>query len=38
MSVDNALDHDYDRVFTGVSEPGRNAKIAVTYRFGGAPG
>ena len=28
--VDNVLDHDYDRVFAGVSEPGRNFKIALS--------
>ena len=33
--VDNILDHDYERVFAGVSEPGRNVKIAVTYQLGG---
>ena len=32
--VDNVLDHDYDRVFAGVSEPGRNARIAFTYTKG----
>lgn len=32
--VDNILDHDYDRVFEGVSEPGRNFKIAVSWQFG----
>lgn len=32
--VDNVLDHDYDRVFEGVSEPGRNFKIALSWQFG----
>lgn len=32
--VDNLLDHDYDRVFEGVSEPGRNFKIALSWQFG----
>ncbi|MBY9067211.1 TonB-dependent hemoglobin/transferrin/lactoferrin family receptor [Hyphomonas sp. WL0036] len=32
--VDNVLDHDYDRVFAGVSEPGRNFKIALSWQFG----
>lgn len=32
--VDNVFDHDYDRVFEGVSEPGRNFKIAVSWQFG----
>lgn len=32
--IDNILDHDYDRVFAGVSEPGRNFKIAVSWQFG----
>lgn len=30
--VDNIFDTDYERVFAGVSEPGRNARIAVSYR------
>lgn len=32
--IDNILDHDYDRVFEGVSEPGRNFKIALSWQFG----
>jgi len=32
--VDNIFDHDYDRVFEGVSEPGRNFKIAIAWQFG----
>jgi hemoglobin/transferrin/lactoferrin receptor protein len=35
VSVDNVFDEDYERVFAGVSEPGRNAKFTVTYQFGG---
>lgn len=34
VGVDNLLDHDYDRVFQGVSEPGQNIKIAASYQFG----
>ena len=33
LGVENVLDHDYDRVFQGVSEPGRNVKLAATYSF-----
>ena len=32
--IDNILDHDYDRVFEGVSEPGRNFKIALSWQLG----
>lgn len=32
--IDNIFDHDYDRVFEGVSEPGRNFKIALSWQFG----
>lgn len=32
--IDNLFDEDYDRVFEGVSEPGRNFKIAASYQFG----
>lgn len=32
--VDNVFDHDYDRVFEGVSEPGRNFKVAASWQFG----
>lgn len=35
VGVDNLLDHDYDRVFEGVSEPGRNIKLTATYQIGG---
>ncbi|MEO0465499.1 MAG: TonB-dependent receptor [Pseudomonadota bacterium] len=34
VGIDNLLDHDYDRVFQGVSEPGQNIKIAASYQFG----
>jgi len=34
VGVDNLFDHDYERVFEGVSEPGRNIKIAASYQFG----
>jgi hemoglobin/transferrin/lactoferrin receptor protein len=35
VGVDNVFDKDYERVFEGVSEPGRNLKIAATWQFGG---
>lgn len=35
IGVDNVFDEDYERVFEGVFEPGRNYKIAATYQFGG---
>ena len=31
LGVDNAFDKDYDRVFTGATEVGRNFKVALTY-------
>ena len=31
LGVDNAFDKDYDRVFTGATEVGRNYKVALTY-------
>jgi hemoglobin/transferrin/lactoferrin receptor protein len=31
-SVENIADEDYERVFAGVSEPGRNIKLAVTWQ------
>lgn len=34
FGVDNVFDEDYDRVFEGVSEPGRAYKIAATWQFG----
>lgn len=33
LGVDNVGDEDYDRVFAGVSEPGRNYKASIAYRF-----
>jgi hemoglobin/transferrin/lactoferrin receptor protein len=30
--VDNLTDANYERVFAGVSEPGRNFKVSVAYR------
>lgn len=33
LGVDNVLDRDYERVFSGVSEPGRNVKGSVAYRL-----
>lgn len=35
LGVENVFEEDYERVFEGVSEPGRNYKIAATYQFGG---
>ncbi|MEM1080157.1 MAG: TonB-dependent hemoglobin/transferrin/lactoferrin family receptor [Pseudomonadota bacterium] len=32
--IDNVFDEDYERVFAGVSEPGINPRIAVTYQVG----
>lgn len=32
--IDNLLDHKYERVFEGVSEPGRNFKVALSWQFG----
>lgn len=34
FGVDNVFDEDYDRVFEGVSEPGRNFKAALSWQFG----
>ncbi|MFW6412652.1 MAG: TonB-dependent receptor domain-containing protein [Oceanicaulis sp.] len=34
VGVDNVLDHDYDRVFAGVSEPGRAFRIDLTWTGG----
>lgn len=34
VGVDNIFEHDYDRVFEGVSEPGRNFKAALSWQFG----
>lgn len=32
LGVDNVFDQDYERVFEGVSEPGINPRIAVSYQ------
>ena len=34
IGVDNVLDHDYDRVFQGVSQPGRSFKVTAAWQFG----
>lgn len=34
LGVDNVFDEDYERVFQGVSEPGINPRIAVSYQLG----
>ncbi|WP_018146730.1 TonB-dependent hemoglobin/transferrin/lactoferrin family receptor [Henriciella marina] len=34
VGIDNIFEHDYDRVFEGVSEPGRNFKAALSWQFG----
>ena len=34
-SGDDVSEEDYERVFEGVSEPGRNFKIAASWQFGG---
>ncbi len=31
--IDNVFDHDYERVFEGVSEPGRNFKLALAWQL-----
>lgn len=33
--IDNVFDTDYERVFAGVSEPGFNPRIALSYQIGG---
>lgn len=33
VGVDNVFDEDYERVFEGVSQPGRNYKIAASWQF-----
>lgn len=33
LGVDNVFDRDYERVFAGVSEPGRNFKGSIAYRL-----
>ncbi|MAP96639.1 MAG: TonB-dependent receptor [Ponticaulis sp.] len=35
LGIENLFEEDYERVFEGVSEPGRNFKIAASYQFGG---
>ena len=34
VGVENVFEEDYERVFAGVSEPGRNFKIAASYQLG----
>ena len=34
FGVENLFEEDYERVFEGVSEPGRNIKFAASYQFG----
>lgn len=33
LGIDNLFDRDYERVFAGVSEPGRNVKGSIAYRL-----
>ena len=33
LGVDNVFDRDYERVYAGVSEPGRNFKGSIAYRL-----
>ncbi|MEM9421164.1 MAG: TonB-dependent receptor [Pseudomonadota bacterium] len=33
LGVDNVFDEDYERVFQGVPQPGRNVKLSVSYQF-----
>lgn len=33
VGVDNVTDEDFERVFAGVSEPGRNYKASIAYSF-----
>ena len=35
VGVDNLFEEEYERVYQGVYEPGRNFKVAATYQFGG---
>ena len=35
LGIENVFEEDYERVFAGVSEPGRNLKLAATWQFGG---
>lgn len=32
LGIDNVTDEDYERVFAGTSEPGRNYKVAIGWR------
>ena len=32
--IENVFEEDYERVFAGVSEPGRNFKLSATWQFG----
>ncbi|MEM9054113.1 MAG: TonB-dependent hemoglobin/transferrin/lactoferrin family receptor [Pseudomonadota bacterium] len=34
FGIDNIFDEDYDRVFEGVSQEGRNVKVVASYQFG----
>lgn len=34
FGVDNIFDNDYERVFEGVSQEGRNVKVVASYQFG----
>ncbi len=34
LGIDNLFDENYERVFAGVSEPGRNLRLAASYQFG----
>ena len=31
VGIENVMDHDYDRVFAGVSEPGRSVRFDVSW-------
>jgi hemoglobin/transferrin/lactoferrin receptor protein len=33
LGIDNVADEDFERVFEGVSQPGRNYKASIAYRF-----
>ena len=35
LGVDNIFDEDFERVFEGVSQPGQNVKLTVSYPIGG---
>jgi len=34
LTIENVLDEDYERVFAGVAEPGRNLKLGLTWQGG----